>query len=126
MFKPGMVCIFCDSCLDRKGSKNEYKETRREKQVNRENMKKKKARKKEGKELGKKERIKEHENKKTRLEHKRPTVSLHHFSKTDYHHLCLWSCTLCSTNTNCVTKAGAFQFLEDACKLSEQTIYPVK
>jgi len=30
MFKPGMVCIFCDSRLGRKGNKTEYKETRRE------------------------------------------------------------------------------------------------
>jgi len=76
--------------------------------------------------LGKKDRIKKHENKKTRLEHKRPTLSLHHVPKTDCHHLCLWSCILRSTNTDCVTKAGAFQFLEDASKLSEQTVYPVK
>jgi len=40
MFKPGMVCIFCDGCLDRKGNKMEYKETRREKQENTENMNK--------------------------------------------------------------------------------------
>lgn len=54
MFKPGMVCIFCDSCLDRKRSKNEYKETRREKQVNRENVKKKEGKKERRKRIGEK------------------------------------------------------------------------
>jgi len=85
-----------------------------------------KARKKGGKELKKKDRIKEHEKKKTGIQHKRPTVFLHHIPKSDYHHLCLWSCILHSTNNDCMTKVGAFRFLEDASKLSEQTVYPVK
>lgn len=76
--------------------------------------------------MGKKDRIKEHENKKTRSEHKRPNVSLHHVPKTDYHHLCLCSWILCSTNICYVTKGGAFHFLEDVSKLSEQNVYPVK
>ena len=98
-----------------------------EKQENAKNMNKYEGKKERRKRIGgKKDRIKEHEKKKTRLEHKRHNVSLHHVTKTDYHHLCVCSCILCSTNIDCVTKGGGFQFLEDVSKLSEQTVYPVK
>lgn len=90
-------------------------------------MNKNEGKKERRKRIGKKrDSIKKHENKKTRLENKRPTVSLHHVPKTKCHHLCLWCCILHSPDIDCVTKAGAFQFLEDASKLSEHTVYPVK
>jgi hypothetical protein len=80
-------------------------------------MNKNEGKKERRKRTGKKERIKKYENKKTGLEHKRPTVSLHHVPMTNHHHLCLWGCTLRSTNSDSVTKAGAFQFLEATSEL---------
>jgi len=54
MFKPGMVFIFCDSCMDRKRNKSEYKETRREKGKNTENVNKNEGKKERRKRIGEK------------------------------------------------------------------------